>query len=107
MRNGQGERIFAPLKMERRPLSASSSSGKPEHSERRDPRIHAVRLGNAQWLRMRSPLLHRTTLPLRHGMDPRVCATAFGLLRPRMTKEWVCFMVATLPFGPGSLLPRP
>ncbi len=26
-------------------------------------------------------------LPKYHGMDPRVCATAFGLLRPRMTKR--------------------
>ena len=25
-------------------------------------------------------------MPVGHGMDPRVSATAFGLLRPRMTK---------------------
>ncbi|KQZ87084.1 hypothetical protein ASD64_06450 [Mesorhizobium sp. Root157] len=28
-------------------------------------------------------------------MDPRVCATAFGLLRPRMTKGWLHFVIAT------------
>ena len=29
-------------------------------------------------------------LPEGHGMDPRVFATACGLLRPRMTKGGVC-----------------
>ena len=34
-------------------------------------------------------VLHRQHLPKYHGMDPRVSATAFGQLRPRMTKALV------------------
>jgi hypothetical protein len=46
-------------------------------------------------------------LPGCHGMDPRVSATAFGLLRPRMTKRWLHLFIATLPFWPWKFSAPP
>ena len=52
-----------------------------------DPRIHAVRSMREE---MDQVIVDCTctaiALPTGHGMDPGVYATAFGLLRPRMTK---------------------
>jgi hypothetical protein len=36
---------------------------------------------------VRSQVLNRASNVHRYGMDPKVSAAAFGLLRPRMTKE--------------------
>ena len=72
----------------------SSSSGKPERSERREPGIHAVRIEDVGWHGI-GTFWTLCALPFGHGMDPRVSATAIGLLRPRMTKRWVCLFIAT------------
>lgn len=84
--------------LRRRRMRGRAPTSQPRHpraeqerSDCADPRIHAGLLPPRS-----GPILSRTSaaisyaagLPRRSGVDPRVSATAFGLLRPKMTKPY-------------------